>query len=923
MHGFLDDVAQYLLQNHTKDDLQDALIIMPSKRGGIYLKKALARVFPKPFFSPTIYSLEEFVLLATESELIAQTDLLLEAYTCFKAVDPQLVLEKFMGWGPIMLKDFDTIDMYLVPPKDLFNYLSEAKSIDRWAEELVADKDVEMLTPNTQAYFKLHENLLEVYGRLQSRLNDQKKFYRGQLFRKLVEQLRQGKKLPLKFSKLYFLGFNALSKSEEEIIRQLILQENAEILWDADHYYLDNPLHRAGFWLRNYADKNTKNYLANGDFLWKNSYYQESDKKVDIVKVKNNSTQVFWALEKILDWERIHGIEEDIALVLADEQLLSLFLDYLGYFRDRLNITMGYPVRKTAIFHLIEDIWEFYLSKSQGYFEPFLEEKVLNNPLLSPYKNKEEVTHLFLWQGELSFQEILKKLSSLCYYLIKWLPEKEMPEQIEAIFLVRETIDKLSNSFKDFDIQDLKVGRSFLRQLLSGLKISFEGQVKRTLNVMGLLETRTLDFDRVIVLSVNEEILPRNSSRDSLIPYDIATLKAFDLPTRTQADAVTSYHFHRLLQRPKEIILVSVLPAESGGAKEESRFIQQLRLDWPKLNPHLIWNEYTVNSKEEVPTALKENLVIDKTTDIHDRLIQYFQNRGISPSSFENLMTCELKFYWSNVLGIREDKKEEDEIGSSSLGTWIHKVLEMTTKELIEQGQSFSKEKYISQISTIEIYLKNALKEIEKEYGEFVVDRGFNFIMAEITKQSLVNYFQYAAKSAEFSQPILSEATLNFTKDLILNGKTVPVLFTGNVDLIDFINQELRILDYKTGEVKNSDLIFSDVDELFSGQYKPKVYQLIQYYFLLEEELNKPDCREELKPFAQKNLQISPGIISTRRVSSGIFKINTEILAAGKDRFFKNIEYKLTKFLDKENPIQGINNYDKCKNCSFEKICHK
>ncbi|MFM1913366.1 MAG: hypothetical protein RIR51_1204, partial [Bacteroidota bacterium] len=564
MKGFLDEVAEYLVKQHNSEDLQNMIMVLPSKRGGIYLKKALARVFPTPLISPVIYSLEEFVLIATESELMGPTDLLLEAYSCFKAVEPNLELDKFMGWGPIMLKDFDTLDMYLVPPKDLFDYLSEAKSIDRWAEELGTEDKAELITPNTQAYFKLHENLLEVYARLQSRLKDKKQFYRGQLFRKLVKNLVEGKKLPMDFSKLYFLGFNALSKSEEEIIRRILATTNAEILWDADSYYVNDPYHRAGFWLRNYANPRKKEFLAKNEFLWLGENYQNQEKEVSIVKVKNTSTQVYWAINKILEWEKNYGKEEDIALVLGDEQLLGSFLDYLGYFQDRLNITMGYPLRKTHIFNLLEDFWEMLISKDPGRFDRGLVDKVLKNPLLRVYLNlkdwdnqnlnefplyipeeklsqlsKEIPIFLYLFpEKTIGFREILISLGKLCYELIKVLPENSMKEQVEAIFMVKESLEKIAISFEGQELSDLKVGRSFLRQYLSGLKLSFEGQVKRTLNVMGLLETRTLDFDRVIILSVNEEILPRSSSRDSLIPYDIATMKAFDLPTRTQADAV-------------------------------------------------------------------------------------------------------------------------------------------------------------------------------------------------------------------------------------------------------------------------------------------------------------------------------------------------------------------------------------------------
>ena len=961
MKGFLDEIAEHLSRNHSVQELKDIVMVLPSKRGGLYLKKALARVFPTPFFAPKIYSLEEFVLLATESKLMAPTDLLIEAYQTFKSVEPNLSLDKFMGWGPIMLKDFDILDMYLVPPKDLFDYLSEAKSIDRWAEELGTEDKENLLTENTKAYFKLHENLLEVYIRLQARLEKKNLYYRGQLFRKLVENLNAGKPLPISFSKCYFLGFNALSKSEEEIIRKILASENSAILWDTDAYYLENPYHRAGYWLRNYADLKGQNSLGQGDFLWKNDYYRNSPKEVSIVKVKNRSTQVYWALNKIKEWELTYGNQEDIALVLGDEQLLGSFLDYLGNFKDRLNITMGYPLRNTQVFRLIEDFWELYINKDLGKFDSDLIQKFLSNPLIDSYLKKRSSQELsfsssiheifklyplfipleklqeyekefplfkavFLPDG-LKFHAILQALSELLIHILKNLSKDFNPEQREAVFLAKELIDKLKDSFDAEELNDLKVGRSFLRQNLSTVKISFEGQVKRTLNVMGLLETRTLDFDRVMILSVNEEVLPRSSRRDSLIPYDISTMKAFDLPTRTQADAVTSYHFHRLLQRPKEVILMTILPSEKGLAKEESRFIQQLRLDWPKINPHLSWKEIHVGTNRKEIEPMKEaSYSIRKSPEIIQEIKGYLRERGLSPTSFSNLVSCHLKFYWSNIIGIREDRVQDEELGTDALGSWIHKILEMGNKELIQAKQSYSKEWYQKKIQSLEDELITSLNELKRDYGSFDIERGFNFVLREVVSQSLMNYYQNQLKEGQvYSLPLFAEEEFNSYLEIMVENEPIQLKMKGHVDLVDVLGNEIRILDYKTGAMDGKDLKIhgNTIENFMNEEFSPKLFQLMTYFYLLNQNLKGTETKPALVPYKNQSMKIVPGIISTRKVSEGIFTTDFTGELANEEFYQSILRAHLEQLLDPNRLIERTENKKVCAYCSFSEICKR
>ena len=369
MATFLQKTASHLWSKHQADEMQEIAIVMPSQRGVLYLKKELAYLSDRPFLSPDFMTIEEFALQMTDSVLVDPVKLLLDAFTCFKEVDPLVDFDRFVSWGQMMLKDFDTLDMYLVDPVQLFSFLSEVKSIERWGENLGDQESYQFITKNTTAYFKLYDHLLEVYGRLQTKLQDSGLVYRGMAYKALAERLQAGTPLSKSFKKIYFVGFNALSKGEEQIIRLLVKQNMAETLWDADAYYIENKYHRAGNWIRSFADAGSNSFLSHGPFHWMGRDLLESTKHVELIGVANPSAQVFVAMDTIRKWQEAHGPGEQVALVLADESLLDQVLLYVGEFKDRLNITMGYSLKKTAIFSLTD---EKVVEKTNPAFAPDL-----------------------------------------------------------------------------------------------------------------------------------------------------------------------------------------------------------------------------------------------------------------------------------------------------------------------------------------------------------------------------------------------------------------------------------------------------------------------------------------------------------------------------------------------------------------------
>ena len=938
MQTFLGKTADHLFQSHSIEELKDIAVVMPSQRGILYLKKELAIRGDRPFLSPSFFTIEEFALQMTDSVLEDPIDLLFEAYACFKEVDPNTDFDRFATWGQMMLKDFDTLDLYLVDPSSLFTFLSEAKSIERWGEEYGEEQAGTWITPNTQAYFKLYDSLLEVYIRLKSRLEVKGTTYRGLAYRKLVELLEAGKSLG--FKQIYFVGFNALSKSEESIIRLLLKENVAQTLWDVDEYYLKNRFHRAGNWLRDYSNPGNPAYLSRGAFHWMERDLLDKPKRVEIIGLANPSAQIFVAIEQIRAWQEEHGDLEQVALVLGDESLLDSLMPYLGEFKDRLNITMGYSLKKSQVFSLIELWWSLVpLEKYPVSLVKSLKEHPLMHSIKVPSWKE---TDLYLAQvpaggnifisAQSSFLECLQTLIRLLTDILYKTDKEDWDAESQAILQALTVLDKLEELATIHSFISVKSGQALCKQLLQQQKMTFEGAENRSLHVMGLLETRTLDFDRVIVLSLNEGSLPGTRKRESLIPVDIANMSAFSLPTFTQADAVTSYHFYRLLQRPKEAVLVYV-QNESSSA-EVSRFIRQIRFDWSKLNPNLELIEPTIQFNADHVVEEEVEHRITKTPELIAQIKDILENRGFSPSSVAMFASCSLKYYFSQIVNLQQEKQREDEMGADVFGTWLHKVLELVDSQLIQAGGWEDGLSVTEKKALIEPLLAQAMAEIREKEGNFEVEKGFNYVLQDVAKTLLGSYFdQSSTWYPERIKLLAVEQKLETTVMIPVGSEMWPVKMKGRIDRMDLKGESvLRIVDYKTGKVEKKDVKAGEslAETLQDKELKAKLFQLWMYKFLVKMELQKdPEERiEALQGIVLDNLTIEPGIISFRNFKDQLISSPLEFSEGESEAAFIQesnalIKYWVDELVSEETVFEKTANLDQCTFCDFTSICHR
>jgi hypothetical protein len=615
-------------------------------------------------------------------------------------------------------------------------------------------------------------------------------------------------------------------------------------------------------------------------------------------------------------------------------------MPYLGEFKDRLNITMGYSLKKSQVFSLIELWWSLVpLEKYPVSLVKSLKEHPLMHSIKVPSWKE---TDLYLAQvpaggnifisSQSSFLECLQTLIGLLTDILYKTDKEDWDAESQAILQALTVLDKLEELATIHSFISVKSGQALCKQLLQQQKMTFEGAENRSLHVMGLLETRTLDFDRVIVLSLNEGSLPGTRKRESLIPVDIANMSAFSLPTFTQADAVTSYHFYRLLQRPKEAVLVYV-QNESSSA-EVSRFIRQIRFDWSKLNPNLELIEPSIQFNADHVVEEEVEHRIAKTPELIAQIKDILENRGFSPSSVAMFASCSLKYYFSQIVNLRQEKQREDEMGADVFGTWLHKVLELVDSQLIEAGGWEDGFSVTEKKALIEPLLAQAMAEIREKEGNFEVEKGFNYVLQDVAKTLLGSYFEQSSTwYPERIKLLAVEQKLETTVMIPVGSEMWPVKMKGRIDRMDLKGESvLRIVDYKTGKVEKKDVKAGEslAETLQDKELKAKLFQLWMYKFLVKMELQKaPEQRiEALQGVVLDNLTIEPGIISFRNFKDQLISSPLEFSEGESEAAFIHesnalIKHWVDELVSEETVFEKTANLDQCTFCDFTSICHR
>lgn len=876
-----DFLFQLAKQIHSDNyNLENLWVVLPSKRAGTFLKKSLAKCIESDFICPDIISVTDLITRLNPVKKMEPLKALFILYKHYQELHSKtkseevLTFDGFLSWAPTLLSDFGDIDRYLVDTKDYFNYINDVKAIELW------NLDGQPLTQSELDFIAFWKNIGELYHSFQKECLKTGILTDSQLYKDTALNIKVHIDSIPKEVSIVIGGLNVLTPSEQKIIDELIKTKKAKIYWDLDQYYLKQNIQEAGKFLRSNISK-----WGKPDLEWLHDSFLTKTKEVRIHECNTKYGQVK-AIAELLDKELDKENQIKSAVVLNEEDLLIPLLYALPSNVESVNITMGYELQNTPLASLIFSIVELWRkmkgeedSNNVFYYKDVFQ--VIDHPYAEIlFQTKEAITKLrkeiiknnkvYIGRGYLSkfFGENnvdvcfpLKKNivgKSIVSQLLKILDilkknvESELDEdtdkslKIEYIYHYTIALRKLLHVADEFTVDfNVQSAKSLISQVINKEKISFFGEPLTGLQIMGMLETRALDFEHIILVSTNEGVLPQGKKNNSFFPFDIA--KLFGLPTHQEKDAVFAYYFYRLIQKAKKVDLFYFTSNDDyGAAGEKSRFVEQLIRELPSYNPD---TKISYQSYAPLPSINSNELIIKKDSALRDKALAYFK-KGMSPSAVNTYLRCGKDFYYKYLLGLREQDEFEENMGSSSFGTAIHNTLEELYKPLV--GKQLK-------VEHIELFEKSYLKELKRQFSSILSDnnfeKGYNRVQFEVASGYIKQYFYHEKKYlAGLSEPYIIqfvEKELKQKVEFEIDGELVEVVLFGKADRIGKVGDVYHVVDYKSGNVKSSELNVKDFKGL-NSESKSKALQLLIYSYLVLKEF--PEIQNiEANIFSLKN----------------------------------------------------------------------
>ncbi|MGR3857954.1 PD-(D/E)XK nuclease family protein [Chryseobacterium indologenes] len=831
---FLNKIIHELLAQNT--DLSAFNIILPGKRPIVFIRQILEENNYSGFL-PNFFTIEELINKIADHQTIQGIPLWLFSFDVYRSLNliPRDDFSDFLKWFPTLQKDWDDILKFSVSDQAVLQYMFDEERIKEWAQDLGEDDDVPR-----KKFLNFWQNMNVFLPVLKERLQERNWATSGMIHEAAKARIADFAKNTKE--EFVFCGFNAFTPVEEKLVRSLLQWNKAQCFFQADSYYFNDERQEAGKFLRNH--KTWKEFDDNRAFQWIEDDFNQP-KKIKVYEVSGNVTQTK-VLPEIFK-EINNKTYSNTAVVLLDENLLPASLDVM-HGVDNLNITMGFPLKNLSFSNAVKRL--FYLQKQleknklSYYYRdvfPILEElpkSAEDEQIINEFKAKVEernivyISRKLLHEllGGLSYYGLLQKATGTNGYLdmliefcqqVKWLEIDDI--QYENVSHFENAFRIIKNQLTPYNIEiKMETLEILINQHINSESIDFQGEPLRGLQIMGLLETRLLNFENVILLSVNEGKLPLGNSQNTYIPFDIR--RFFDLHTFLENDSIYAYHFYRLIQDAKNIHLLYNALSSGVNTGEKSRFITQIEMESSHEIEHLIIE----NSSEPIATKPIE---ISKTPIVQERLQKWKEK--VSASHLTSYLYNPIDFYLSKILNTSETDEIEEELSIKNYGNLVHYSLQEVYEVL--KGKVLKESDLKNSVKAVDEYIDIAIEKL-KHQPEFY-EKGMNYIHKAIAKKVIENVLNHDLELIKQGNKLeIIDIERRFENiDFPLDGND-KISFFGFIDRIDKLNGTLRIIDYKTARTKNLTVKIDqdNVDEYFHNSDRKQALQLCIYHYVVQ-----------------------------------------------------------------------------------------
>lgn len=985
MHTFLQYVAKDIITKHGGGNLADIAVVFPNKRASLFLNQALFEEAGHAVWSPSYITISDLFRQHSDLKVPDQIELIFRLYREYvKLTGSDEPLDHFFSWGQLMLADFDDLDKNLVEADKLFinleawqemrdySFLSEEqrKSLEDFFGKVETD------TVLQKKFNDIWKNLGPLYHAFRDSLRKDGLAYEGMLYRDVVER----KVSDFHYKHYIFVGFNLLQKVEQSFFRQMRDQGLAQFYWDYDTYFM-TPQHEAGRYIRRYLDK-LPNELGPGRAsagIDTDEIYNNLGKSKDITYISAPTEDI--QARYVATWLRGLGdvVKTDprsVAIVLCDESLLQNVIHCLPekLKKDdpdiKVNITTGYPLAATPAATLVGVLLALRLqglNKDGKTYRLSYVNQVLRHPYakyisedaptlfekLNEHKTyfptvqqltEEQGTELVRLFDTKDMKDVATK--DLNVTLLEWVAdilkfvgigsreEKDNPLMHESVFRMYTVINRLKDLFAKIDVETTPVLlQRLLSQLINATSVPFHGEPAIGIQVMGVLETRNLDFEHVLLLSCNEGNIPKGINDASFIPHSLR--KGYEMTTIENKVAIYSYYFHSLLQRVSDATLTFNNATDDGRQGEMSRFMLQFMVESGQAIKRL-----TMQSGQSVSTV--NRVPIEKDEAVQKKLADL---TSLSPTAINRYLRCPLMFYYNTICGLREDDDDDDqEIDNKIFGDIFHRTAELIYEDLAGKdhrttitqeaiNRLITKEKY-----KIDAYLDQAFRE-----KLFKVDRpdfhprynGLQLLNRNVLRLYILRLLRLDRASAPFDILAL-ESSYYDNLSFDVNGTKRDISLGGQIDRLDKKGEQLRVIDYKTGRPLTSSA--PTVDEIFNTEYVDSKHT--GYY--LQAFLYSAIIRRSKKAIAAVNPgnnAVAPALLFIREAGKDGYDPILKVKDAGQEdkrkasyspvndinnvypSFIEHLRDLLSEIFDVSQPFKPTEQKERCTNCPYKDIC--